>query len=725
MAVLNVKQFSVIDNWVTRLVLHKNDTPELVLRKKFFLITNLIAIFFLSTDIVIAYMLDLKHFAGHVLILALFTLVQTILLIIIRSWKKWFIYSVFSLFIILIFYTIISLGGIANSAGLLMAAYFFLLTAQWMEDTKLLFFVGILYVIGVLVAGISFPYLQIDEGLAGWKNNLFFAINFGWIGLLIALALYSTIVKGENAAKKRADQLQELDLLKSKLYANIAHEFRTPLTLIKGNAGEIAEQIGGETSERATSIVQNSDKILFLVNQMPNLSKVEEGGIPLHYVRSDIVAFVKQITDSFQGYAEMRKLGLHFLTECPQLLMDIDAEKLEESISNLLSNAIKYTPEGGDIFVSVRLQNPDNGSEEQVEIGVRDTGIGIPEDQLDKIFIRFYRVEDKRFPYQEGTGIGLTLVNEYLKMMNGSIRVTSTLEEGSEFIIVLPVTQNTEIKDIISLKGNYTRIEAVRASHSAIIDGAFNNPRLLIIEDNKELTEYLIGLLGGNYQILTAENGSEGTEQAMEHIPDIILSDVMMPGKDGYQVCKELKKDLRTNHIPIILLTARADTDSRIAGMECGADAYLTKPFDKKELMTCLNSLFVQREKLRLKYQVKLYEKLPKENVGGLNIKFLNKILKILEKNFQNEKFRIEDLYLQLGVSRVQLHRKLTALTGQSTSGFIRSFRLHKAHKLLIETEKNVSEIAYEVGFADPNYFTRAFTEENGITPTELRKSFV
>lgn len=718
-----MKQFSLIENWVTKLVLYKNDTPELVLRKKFFLVTNLIALFFISFDIVLAYTLDLKHFAGHVFMLLAFVLVQTILLIIIRKWEKWFIYSVFSLFIVLIFYIIISLGGIANSAGLLMAAYFFLLTAQWMEDTKLLLFVGVLYVIGVLAAGISYPYLQIDEDLAGWKNNLFFAINFGWIGLLIALALYSTIVKGENAAQNRAKQLQELDLLKSKLYANIAHEFRTPLTMIKGNAADIGEQFDGETAERVSSIVQNSDKILFLVNQMLVLSKVEEGGIPVHYEQSDLVVFVRSIIDTFHGYAATRKIELYFEPGRRQLMMDMDVEKLEESLSNLLSNAIKYTPEGGEIFVSIRLPETDHTPGKYVEISVRDTGIGIPEDQLDKIFLRFYRVEDKRFPYQEGTGIGLTLVNEYVKMMNGSIRVNSAPDEGSEFIVTLPVTNNATVKDMVQIKGTYTRMEPVHASSHAIITSDCNYPRLLLIEDNRELIEYLTGLLSGEYQILTAKNGIQGVEQAVKHIPDIILSDLMMPGKDGYQVCRELKNDIRTNHIPIVLLTARADTESRIDGMKHGADAYLTKPFDKKELMVCLHNLFVQREKLRLKYQVKLYEKLPEKRTGEKNIKFLNRVLGILEKNYRNEKFRIEDLYLQLGISRVQLHRKLTALTGQSTSNFIRSFRLHKAKKLLVESDKNVSEIAYEVGFSDPNYFTRVFTEEQGLTPTELRKS--
>ena len=726
-----MKQFSAIDNWFNRWVFRKNDTPELIFRKKFFLITNLIAIFFISCLIDLAYILQLKNFAGYVIMLLAFNLVQTTLLLILRKWSKWFIYSVFTLYVVLIFYIIIRLGGIANSAGLLMAAYFFLLMSQWLEDTRLLLITGVLYVIGVLVAGISYPYLNADESLIGWKNNLFFVINFGWIGLLLALALYTTLVKSENAAKNRAEQLQELNLLKSRLYANIAHGFRTPLTLIRRNAEEIGENFDGETSDRASSIIQSSDKILFLVNQMLNFSKIEEGSVPMHYIQCDLVVFVRLIVSSFNGYADLRKIGLYFQALCPHLMMDIEEEKLEETVSNLLSNALKYTPEGGDIYVTVGIpgiagkDKQSQAPERQVEISVRDSGIGISEDQLDKIFIRFYRVEDKRYPYQEGTGIGLTLVNEYLKLMKGSVRVSSTPGKGSEFVITLPVTQDAEVKDIVAVKGSYTRLEKQDDSQTRIIPGNAEGHHLLIIEDNKELTGYLTGLLGGEYHILTSENGIHGIEQAIEHIPDLILSDVMMPGKDGYQVCKELKNDFRTNHIPIVLLTARADADSRITGMEHGADAYLTKPFDKKELMVCLHNLFVQREKLRLKYQSNLYGIQPDEHSSGLSEKFLNRTLKILEQNYCNETFGIEDLYLELGVSRVQLHRKLTALTGQSASNFIRNFRLEKARKLLQETDMNVSEIAYVVGFSDPNYFTRVFTQEHGITPTELRKSFL
>lgn len=652
-----------------------------------------------------------------------FALVQTILLIIIRRWSKWFSYTVFSTYIILIFYIIISLGGFASSAGLLMTAYFFLLTAQWMEDTRLLIFVGIIYVAGVLATGISFPWLRPDEDLVGWKNNLFFAINFGWMGILIAVALYSTIVKGKNAAKNRAKQLLELDLLKSKLFANIAHELRTPLTLIKGNAEEIGDEHEGEIAERAKGIIRNSDKILSLVNQMLNLSLVEEEGIPVHYVQSDLVAFVKLIVDSFIGYANLKKLELHFESAFPELIMDIDPEKLEESVSNLLSNAFKFTPEGGEISVSLRLPEKRQAPDQLVEISIRDSGIGIPEDQLNKIFIRFYRGEDQRVPYQEGSGIGLTLVQEYLKIMDGSIRVKSAPGQGSEFVITLPVTQNAPVENEVRIRSDFSRIDKQVFTPFRTIGLKRNLQLILIIEDNKELTEYLKGLLGDEYQVLAAEDGISGVDQAVIHIPDIILSDVMMPGKDGYQVCKELKKDPRTNHIPIVLLTARADADSRITGMECGADAYLTKPFDKKELMICLQQLYIQREKLKLKFQAKLYETIPEERSAAEDIKFLNKVLSILERNYHNENYPIKDLCLYLGISRVQLHRKLTALTGQSTSNFIRSFRLHKARKLLVETDRNISEIAYETGFSDPNYFTRVFVQEYGTTPKEMKKS--
>jgi CheY-like chemotaxis protein len=457
---------------------------------------------------------------------------------------------------------------------------------------------------------------------------------------------------------------------------------------------------------------------------MLNLSKIEEGNVPVHYVQEDVIPFVRLVVCNFQGFADFRKIRLLFEPKSPQLMMDIDAVKLEESLSNLISNAIKYTPEGGEVHVTVRELKPSKTDSHSVEIIVCDTGIGISESQLDKIFLRFYRVEDKNFPYQEGTGIGLTLVNEYMKLMNGSVRVSSTLGKGSEFILRLPIKNNVESGEIMPAKNQVANKAPVFEPLDEKIEINGTRPLLLIIEDNPELIAHLVRLLKEEYRVLTAHNGIEGVELAREHIPDLILSDVMMPGKDGCQVCKELKNDFRTNHIPVVLLTARADTDSRIRGLENGADVYLTKPFNKKELMICLNNLFVQRETLRLKFSAQILEKSTIENEMGLNEKFLTRVITNLEKNYHNDRYGIYNLYSDMNISRVQLHRKLTALTGLAASGFIRSFRLQKARNLLLQTQNTVTDIAYEVGFSDANYFSKAFLSEYGLTASEYRKSF-
>lgn len=405
--------------------------------------------------------------------------------------------------------------------------------------------------------------------------------------------------------------------------------------------------------------------------------------------------------------------------------MDFEKEKLEESLANLLSNAIKYTPEGGDVIVALREINTGNVHEHKVEISVRDTGIGISEDRLEKIFIRFYRAEDNRFPRQEGTGIGLTIVSEYIKLMGGSIKVLSSPGLGSDFIITLPVTNNAETGVFATGPGRAVEKEPDWHPENGTIGTVSGKPQLLIIEDNAELREYLIRLLEDEYHVLTAAYGIQGREEATKHIPDIILCDVMMPGKDGYQVCRELKNDFLTSHIPIVFLTARADTSSKITGLKQGADAWLTKPFNRKELMICLHNLLVQREILRLKYSSINYGKKTGEKEQGLDEKFMERITGKLEENYQNDRYGIQQLHTDLGISRVQLHRKLTALTGQSASTFIRNFRLQKAKTLLLKSDRHVSEIAYEVGFRDANYFSRSFIQEFGLNATRLRELFI
>jgi len=713
-----------LDGWLIKMLWHQSDT-QVTLEQKVYLVRNgIIASIMITTFTVVPFVI-LKEF--QLLLLASPLVLAIIftdgLLMIIKRGIKWFFYFYYGGYIIICCLIVLKLGGLPNSFGTWGGAFIVFMHALAVKDKKILVVNAFIYVAGLVVIGISFPYLTPHQQWTPKINNLMFTINEAWMCLFLVKSFYDSIIIRTNEAKRKAEHLLELDALKSKLYANITHEFRTPLTLIRGNAEEISEHHDGETSEKAKSIVRNSDKILFLVNQMLNLSKIEEGRVPLHYVQTDLISFIRLAVGSLHGFAELRKIRLHFEPQSPQLIMDIEPEKLEESLSNLLSNAIKYTPEGGDVFVSLRLLNSGYSKEKQVEITVRDTGIGIPENELEKIFIRFYRVEDNRFPYREGTGIGLTLVSEYMKLMKGSIKVKSSYGKGSEFIITLPVTHNAEFEEVGLENNKPSHKEEPRNFNYPADDGIISHPRLLIVEDNPELREYLVRLLGNEYQVLTAENGIRGIELATEHIPDIVLSDVMMPDKDGFQVSRELKSDFRTSHIPIVLLTARADTESRITGLERGADAYLTKPFNKRELQICLHNILVQRETLRLKFH-QVFEKNPDEQELGLNAKFLEKVIGLLEKNYKNDRYGIHHLYSELGISRVQLHRKLTALTGQSASNFIRNFRLQKAKKLLIETNKHVTDIAFEVGFSDASYFSKSFIQEYGMASTEMRKFF-
>lgn len=715
--------FKKLDNWLVKMLWHKSDTPETLEQKVYLARNGIIAICLIS----IAFTL-FPIFRFYKLLLMTspmlgYVILMVIILFLVKRGVKWFLYIYYGGYIIVCTMINLELGGLPNTFGIWGGAFIVFMHSLAIKDNRIVFVNAFLYVTGLSVIGFMSPYLVPYKQWSPDFNNYGFTFNETWMCLFLVKSFYDSIVVRTNEAKRTAAHLQELDAIKSMLYANITHEFRTPLTLIRGNAEEIGEHHKGEIAERAYRIMQSSDKILFLVNQMLNLSKVEEGRVPMHYTQCDMVAFVRLIVGSYQGLADMRKIRLFCEPQIQMLIMDMDTEKLEESISNLLSNAIKYTPEGGAVFVTVRKINQDKTEQQQVEICVRDTGIGIPENELDKIFIRFYRVEDNRFPYKEGTGIGLTLVNEYIKLMNGSIKVKSTPGKGSEFTIVLPVTNKASLEEF-AIKGRGEKTERLSVSHSVLAGFGPNNARLLIIEDNNELREYLIRLLKNNYQIYTAENGIEGVEQATELIPDIVLSDVMMPGKNGYELCRELKNDFRTSHIPIVLLTARADTESRIIGLEHGADAYLTKPFNKKELMICLRNLLVQRETIRLKYSLTLYQKKVDGEAEELNSKFINRVIMHLETNYKNDLYGIQNLYTDMGISRVQLHRKLTALTGQSASHFILNFRLQKAKKLLVETDKLISDIAFEVGIADSKYFSKTFIQEFGIPATELRNSF-
>ena len=520
--------------------------------------------------------------------------------------------------------------------------------------------------------------------------------------------------------ESEARQLRELDQLKTRLYTNITHEFRTPLTVISGMADEAMNNPKKWFGEGLKMIKGNARQLLGLVNQFLDLSKLESGSLPVNLVQGDVALYLHHQLEAFHAFAGTRNIRLHFLSEPESLLMDYDPDKLHTILSNLLSNALKFTPDGGDIYLNIRAL-PDNWC----QIRVRDTGRGIPADQLPYIFDRFYQVDNTSTRRAEGTGIGLALTKELVKLLGGSITVSSKLNKGSQFTVLLPITKEAPLS---SPDATQLEIDAVEEYNAAFITSENRStdsalPLALLIEDNADVQQYLTSCLRGKYQLVQAFNGREGIEKAMESIPDIIVSDVMMPEKDGFEVVETLKQDERTSHIPIILLTARADLESRLEGLESGADAYLAKPFDKAELEVRCRKLIESRRQMQSHYQtLSAAVKTSDTAVEEREAAFLAKLRQALEANLSDEDYGILHLCRELATSRAQLHRKLKALTGKSTSQVIRSIRLQKAKELLRNTDQNVSEVGYSVGFRNRSHFSQVFTEEFGLSPSDFRQ---
>lgn len=523
--------------------------------------------------------------------------------------------------------------------------------------------------------------------------------------------------KATELAQKN-EQLRDLDEMKSRFFTNIAHEFRTPLTIISGMANQIKENPAQWLEKGIKMISRNSDSLLNLVNQILDLRKLEAGKLQLHLVQGDVMQYLNYMLESFQSLAESKDLQLHFLPGGSALYMDYDAEKLLRIVSNLLSNAIKYTPEGGNVYLMVdQVAN-------SVQIRVKDTGVGIPTDQLPFIFDRFYQVDDSATRLGEGTGIGLALTKELVKLLEGDIRVESAPGKGSTFSVILPIRQNAALTKVEQPQLEHFIPQAPEKaeviSHLEVSEKEL--PSLLIVEDNLDVVQYLITCLEGLYRLEVAKDGQEGIEKAIELVPDIIISDVMMPRKDGFELCETLKTDERTSHIPIILLTAKTDDDSRISGLKKGADAYLAKPFNKQELIVWLEKLLELRRRLQERYS-SLENMMPGGDAAmQQEDEFIQKVRQAVEANLDDEDFGIVQLCRAVHLSRAQVHNKIKALTGDSTSIFIRNIRLHKAKAVLLKSDLNISQVAYEVGFRDPKYFSKTFFEAFGTLPGEWRK---
>ena len=547
-----------------------------------------------------------------------------------------------------------------------------------------------------------------------WAISIWTVLIFGIIYIVYHFQFLKKI------AEKETGRLKELDEFRTRFYSNITHEFRTPLTVISGMADGLKENLKKDTDKKINLIKKNSEGLLSLVNQMLDLSKLQAGKSENKLQQSDIIIYLKYLVEAHESFAKMKNVGLQFYTEEKELLMDFDAKKMEQVLNNVISNAVKFTPEYGKILV-VAKQYISEGNP-FLEIKIKDTGIGISKEQLPYIFDRFHQANP--IHENQGSGIGLALVKELVSIMDGEIKVESEREHGTVFYLHFPIKNNAPI---VSINTDFNfKTPIVSINENTERPNFINDelPVLLIIEDNADVVYYLKTCLNGSYQIFNSRNGKLGIEKAQEILPDIIISDVMMPEMDGFEVCKILKEDERTDHIPIILLTAKATSEDKLMGLQYGADAYLTKPFEKEELLVRLEKLREVRKKLQLKYSSGLISQKTDNEIPKNNEEiFIEKLESIILKNIEKEDFSIHELSRALLLSRSQVHRKIKALTGMSTAVYIRHVRLEKAKELLTSTEMTVSEIAYEVGFKTPGYFSQVFKEVFGVSASEMREA--
>jgi signal transduction histidine kinase/DNA-binding response OmpR family regulator len=519
--------------------------------------------------------------------------------------------------------------------------------------------------------------------------------------------------------KEQADRLRELDKDKTRFFTNISHEFRTPLTVILG----MAEQLRNQVKEKDI-IRRNANQLLRLINQILELGKLQTGTMSASYIQGDIITFLKYYIESFHSLAEQKNIELEFESTENPLVLDYDPEKLNHILSNLLTNAIKFTPEGGKVRILVEAHR--NISPPIYQFSVIDSGIGITQDKLTNIFDRFFQTEDKESQGKGGVGVGLSMVHELVKLLKGNISVQSLPGRGTMIKVMLPYTtvaqsepNRQEEFSIEALKSGSTEKNSLTPGDS----GKNDLSTLLIVEDNRDVTEYLIDRLKDEYHLLIAADGQEGLEIALEKVPDIIISDVMMPRLDGLQMCKEIKHDERTSHIPIILLTAKADIESKLAGLECGADVYLEKPFHKKELRLQLRNLSQTRQRLRERYiNIENLEETPDKSVQKEDA-FIFRLREIIIESMHEQNLGVPELCKKVGMSRTQLHNKIKALTGHSTSHFIKKVRIRQATRLLRTSEMNISQVAFEVGVDSLPYFTKIFTKETGLSPSKFREN--
>jgi len=534
------------------------------------------------------------------------------------------------------------------------------------------------------------------------KKQKYYYLAF--LGFILAVSVLIFLVFRNKI--KIASKEKELNKIKSHFLSNISHEFRTPLTLINGPLIKLleSEMLNEEIKPSLELIQKNTNRLIELVDQILELSKLDAGVVKISVEKGDLESFLKSSTDAFQFLAKEKKLKLHTsIDEMPWAWFDADI--LDKIMNNLFSNALKYTVPFGEIAFEGFVKD-----DKELILSITNDVKNFQEKDLDKLFERFYKYEEQ----SEGTGIGLSMIKELVNLMHGKIEAQIIDAKKINFKITLPITENAFSSDEKIIKAEY--IDNNNELNKIQIN---NKPIILVIDDNKNIRDYLGSLLNEGYSILESIDGKDGIKMAINHLPDVIISDVMMPHINGIELCNILKNNELTSHIPIILLTAKSGDFNEISGLQSGADDYITKPFNPKTLQIKINNMVESRKSLQERYKKDVIFKPKDIAITSSDEIFLNKVKKVLDKHLNNPDFNPELFSNEMGLSRMQLHRKLMAFTGLNTSAFIRSQRLIQAIQILKTSNHTVNEVAYMVGFNTPSYFIKCFKETYGKTPLD------
>lgn len=518
--------------------------------------------------------------------------------------------------------------------------------------------------------------------------------------------------------EQEAAKNEEVNQMKFRFFTNISHELRTPLTLI---ISPLEELLVKESDEARKTVLQlmyrNARRLLALVNQLLDFRKGEMSGHQLSLSEGDIVSYIREICNSFLLMADNKHIQFSFFSGVECFPMAFDADKVGKIVMNLLSNAFKYTPDGGRVTVMMEYIEEEN---EWMEIKVSDTGIGIPDADKQHIFERFYQAAHKGMEETTGNGIGLSLVHDFVQLHGGSVEVFDNIGAGTVFVVRLPV-RHVDVaavlpEPLVVLPESEKTTEAMAEQTSRK-----EFPLLLVVDDNADFRMFMQHSLELQYRVKLASDGEEAWNMMQDELPDLVISDVMMPVMDGIELCRRIKADKRTAYMPVILLTARQAVEATVKGLEIGADDYVTKPFNMMVLVLRIRKLIEQSRYRHATHAV--IDPTPSDIViTSLDEKLIEKAIKYVEDNISRSNFSVEELSRGLGMSRVHLYKKLLQITGKTPIEFIRVIRLKRAAQLLRESQLHVSEVAYEVGFNSPRYFSRYFKEEFGMLPSEYQE---